>query len=86
MLCHVILVHGFVITITTFKFRNHFGGMHFDLMVFLFIVFSRPIRGVCSPELLRENSVRTQCEGKLTLMVNGLRSLDRTEAAKVSGI
>ena len=74
VLCHLILVHGFVITITTFKFKNPIGGMLFDLMV-------------CSPELLSENSVsRTQCEGKLTFMVNGLRSLDRTEAAKVSGI
>ena len=29
---HVILVHRFVITVTTFKVRNHFGGMGFDLM------------------------------------------------------
>ena len=42
--------------------------------------------GDYSPELLLENYVRTQCEGKLTFMVNGLRSFDRTEAAKVSGI
>ena len=34
VVCHIILVHRFVVTVITFKVWNYFGSMRFDLMIF----------------------------------------------------